>query len=384
MKHPVDNESLPRPGSAASVSRRRRMRALLLTVVASGAFLSVDGAPQLAISLSKFDYGKCGHRQRLTKKATLTNEGDEPLTVTRIKNSCDCTKVSLNGKPIARTGSVRLVIPPKGTAELTCVLTVGTIMGILNKYVEVTSNDPARPTIRLPVLANVHGDVKTFPWRLPRLSAAAGGKPVTQTFTLVWVKKPTGGPLLQNLKAQRANVAVRATPMSAAELSEELTRVRKTQKYVRYTRFYAGYRIGLVITPPAKEGLFSTSLTALLNGRHWEYRVEMNVFKGIITEPAYVQFGQIRNLQEAQKTITLRSADGSSFEIVGVESDAEIFTFEVRSEPGGTTHHLTVKIMGEDDTKRYLSAKIYIRTTHPEKPTVEVRCLGVWYLGRPK
>jgi hypothetical protein len=329
------------------------------------------------VSATSLDYGTCGHHERLTRKITIRNAGDKTLTITKLKKSCDCTSIVFNGRPIPRGTTVRHPLAPQAAAELSVTLSTGRIMGVLHKYVEIGSDDPARPTIKLPVLARVHAGVKAYPWTLPSFTAVAGGPPITQEFTLVWLEKPGAEPILKDLKAKHPRVAVQAKRMTEKELAAELAKRKAESTYFRYPRFHAGYRITVTVTPPAKEGHFTANVTALVNGKNWEYGVRGYVFSGIMVEPRYFQFGKIEDPDLAEQTIVLRAVDGRSFDVAGITAEPDILAFQVRSDGDGTTHRITARIAEADRSRRFY-VKVAIQTTHPKKPFIEASCYGFW------
>ena len=366
--------------------RRTPLSVAVLMVVsvffpALGRLQAAEGTPYLKLSRTAADFGKCGHRQRLTKKVILANEGTAPLTVSSLRKSCDCTSLALDGKPLPRTGSTRFTIPPGEEVELDITLSTGRVMGILHKYVEIVSNDPRRPRIRIPVIARVHDDVKAIPWTLPQFTAVAGGKPVTQEFLLLWLEKPGSEPPLENLRGQHANVRPTARKLTEKELKKEFEEYRARHPYVnaygRYRAFYAGYRITVEITPPPTEQFFSSKITALVNGRYWEFPVRGYAFAGIMVEPRYFQFGGIEDPATLSRTVELRSVDDRRFEILGIECRPDILSFEIKSAPDRKKYRVTARIKTRDRTQRFF-ARVKIRTDHPKKPLITLTCLGFW------
>jgi hypothetical protein len=361
----------------------RRLLCFLALTAASGGFAADSGAPRMVLSLPTCDFGKVGHGQRLTKECVIANQGTATLRISRIWKSCDCTTLALNGKTLRREEPATLELPPSAVAKLSITLSTGRIMGVLHKYVEITSNDPERPAVKINVVAHVHDDVKALPWTLPPFTAVVGGKPATQALRLLWIERPATDPPLSNLKADRPNVAARAVPLNADELAAALKDLRENNPSSAVRSLPAGYRIEITITPPATDGFLSASLTALVNGRPWEFSVNGTVFAGIVVEPQCFQFGEIRDPATAEQTITLRSADDTSFAITDIVSDPDYLAFSVDSDPDGKTHRVTARLSAVDDRKPFF-ARVTIRTSHPKKPTLQASCLGIWPVNRKK
>lgn len=306
------------------------------------------GNPDLTVSPRAFAFGTVGHRKQLTKTVTISNGGTKELTITKVRSSCSCTKVTLDNRTLA----------PGEETVLTTVLSTGRIMGALHKYVELISNDPRRPRIKIPVTARIHADVKALPWTLPQFKGVVGGKTVTQEFTLQWRASSDKDLSLTDLKAADPRITARALPVMTGLYIEK-------------------YKITLTITPPDKEGYFSSKLTGKLNGLDWEFPVHGMIFAGIIVSPHYFQFGKIETAEKARSIIQLQSADGTPFQVTGFKSVPDMLKFDVSSTPDNLKHTITARIAHEDRTKRFFS-KIEIQTTHPRKPVVKINCLGFW------
>jgi len=337
--------------------------------------------PELVVSPQYVDFGDCGHRERLSRTLFLRNTGSELLIISGIRKSCDCIQLRLDGRLVSRSGKVRTRIAPGKSASLEVILNTGRATGILEKYVEIRSSDPARSVLKIPVAARVHATLRTDPWTLPSFTAVAGGKPVIQQITLLFSAPPSTSPALDNLRTSDPAISVRATALSKEGLRKAASSYRAKNPRSPYRRFYAGYRLQITIRPPLKEGFFSGLITAVVNGKHWELPVHGYIFRGIVVEPRYFQFGGIEDPTLLEKSITLRSADGTPFSILSIECNPPILSFEVRSAPDGLSHTIAARIATEDRSRRFF-AKVRIRTSHPLKPLVEVSCLGFWKKAR--
>ncbi|HNU26340.1 MAG TPA: DUF1573 domain-containing protein [Planctomycetota bacterium] len=338
---PEPRAGLPRPRRLAAVCAA----ALTAATLGRGA----EMAPQVELSAPALDWGKCGHRQELTKTVVIKNAGGGQLKIEQLKSSCGCTALKIDKQTLG----------PNESAELSVVLSTGTLMGYLQKYLEFHTNDPRRPVVRIPVLARVHDDVKAEPWVLPQFTAVAEGPPVTQEFTLAWRAKAARSLVLENLRCTDKAMRATAAPITSGGIT-------------------VGYKLAVTVTPPAAEGLFNGNILADLNGLPWEFRVYGQVFVGIIVEPTYFQFGRIDDPENAQSSIDLKSADGTPFRLLDVAcTPASLLAFTVRSNDARTAHTITAKIARPDRANRFFG-KVRIRTDHPKKALIEATCLGFW------
>jgi hypothetical protein len=325
-----------------------RIATVLLAAALGFAAEPAAAPPRLELSARSLDWGKCGHRQELTKTVTLVNQGGAELKIEGLKSSCACTTVKLDKQLLA----------PGERAEMTVVMSTGTVMGYLQKYVEFHTNDPQAKDVKIPTLARVHDDVKAEPWVLPQFTAVADGPPVTQEFTLQWRQKPETNLKLEHLRCSDKSMTVTAAPLKTGEI-------------------VAGYKIAVTIVPPAAEGLFNANILADLNGLPWEFRVYGQVFVGIVVDPQYFQFGRIDDPEAAQSSLVLRSADGTPFRVLDIVCTPNILTFNVAGNDDGTAHTVTARIATRDRSTRFFG-KVQIRTNHPKKALVEATCLGFW------
>ena len=321
----------------------------MLLVLRAGALEAAEtGTPRLDVSSRLLDFGSPGHRQVLTRTLALRNTGGAALQVTGLRSSCDCAKVALSSP----------TIPPGEAAELTVTLSTGRLMGLLNKVVQFQTNDPRAAAVRLPLLARVHDNVRAEPWTLAQFDAVAQGPPIRQEFTLRWIKPPGGGLVLEDLKGDREGLTAEASPITTGGV-------------------VTGWKVTVQATPGATEGIYSGNLTAKLNGAPWVFPVQGYVFKGILVKPRYFQFGRIDDPRAAASTSELSSADGRPFEILGITVTPPILTITTTTTGDGTGHTLTARIAQADPSQRFF-ARVAVRTSHPDKPLIELPVLGFW------
>ncbi len=338
------------PAHGAGLRGRRRGAAALAAALAAASLaLAAEAPPRAELSTPVLDWGKCGHRQELTKTVAVTNTGGGQLRIEKLRSSCSCTAVKIDTQALG----------PNESAEIAVVLSTGTVMGYLQKYLEFHTSDPRSPVVKIPILARIHDEVKAEPWVLPQFTAVAEGPPVTQEFTLMWRAKSARNLALENLRCSDKAMRIAAVP-------------------IKKDGIVAGYTLAVTIAPPAAEGLFNGNILADLNGLPWEFRVYGQVFVGIVVEPAYFQFGRIDDPETAQSSIVLTSADGTPFRLLDIAcTPVPFLAFTVRSNDAGTEHTVTAKIAIADRASRFFG-KVRIRTDHPKKDLVEATCLGFW------
>ncbi|MGB2983438.1 MAG: DUF1573 domain-containing protein [Candidatus Bipolaricaulia bacterium] len=127
------------------------MRANVLVVALAvaavcGASFSSLGAPSLHISEEVFDFGVAIEGDVVVFAFLIENLGDEVLLIESVVASCGCTTTALSEREVEPGKTIRL------GGELDTSGTGGTHV---SKWVDVESNDPDRPTVRLRITGRV-------------------------------------------------------------------------------------------------------------------------------------------------------------------------------------------------------------------------------------
>lgn len=108
-------------------------------------------APRLVLSTTEWDFGKKWRGEACSTEITLTNEGDAPLRILRIRKSCGCTPAQPKSG-----GSWRNKVIAPGESEV-MVLSYDTTRHATNVSQTVTleTNDPQRPRVVIKVKGQV-------------------------------------------------------------------------------------------------------------------------------------------------------------------------------------------------------------------------------------
>lgn len=117
-------------------------KAVILTLVAVMALgATLVAAPKIAVDNAVYDFGTVLEGVFVTHKFILSNVGDEPLTITRVRVACGCTATALS----------KTNLEPGESVELEANLDTSHYGGRISKSIYVESNDPenARLTLRL-------------------------------------------------------------------------------------------------------------------------------------------------------------------------------------------------------------------------------------------
>ncbi|MFC1833919.1 DUF1573 domain-containing protein [Thermodesulfobacteriota bacterium] len=118
----------------------RKLLICTLMLFALPAGINAETGPRISIEKLRNDVGEVFHGASATGVFTISNSGDEPLIISKLRSSCGCVSV-VQGSKIIQPGATRSV-----EAE---VNTRGLRAGSHRKSVFVHCNDPRQPITRL-------------------------------------------------------------------------------------------------------------------------------------------------------------------------------------------------------------------------------------------
>lgn len=99
------------------------------------------------------DFGRVVTGEPVRHEFRFRNDGDRPLAIGEVKAACGC----------ATAGDYKKSIPPGETGKVPVSLDTKKVAGKVRKIVEVTTNDPKRPTVRLQLAGEVVPPVQVDP-----------------------------------------------------------------------------------------------------------------------------------------------------------------------------------------------------------------------------
>jgi len=114
--------------------------ALTLWAALASGLAFADPTPKIQFDKASFDLVRTSHLEYVTGTITIQNAGDGLLRI-KANPTCDCIRASL--KPD--------ILGPGGRAELSFWLATGRNRIQIRKGIVVTSNDPQKPSVHLPV-----------------------------------------------------------------------------------------------------------------------------------------------------------------------------------------------------------------------------------------
>ncbi len=178
-----------------------RLMALVI-VLSLSLSAAADAGPKVGFDQESHDYGRVLSGETVTKEFTLTNVGDETLTIEKLTSSCGCTKAIKGSREV----------PPKGTTKIVVAFdTSGLRPGRKSQYVRVHTNDPSRPAVKLTVRADVVREIAVEP------SSLAKQLPVftdTVTFPMKISNSSTKSCTIKGIKVPKDGIRAALEPRS--------------------------------------------------------------------------------------------------------------------------------------------------------------------------
>lgn len=123
-----------------------------ILLVSSLCVSSVFAGPKAVFKATTFDCGKVmeGKVDMLHAEFIITNQGDQPLSITNVRPGCGCTNVKFDST----------VAPGKSMTLKSDVNIKGYHSGAVSKYITFTSNSTVDPTVKLIIQAEIISPVK--------------------------------------------------------------------------------------------------------------------------------------------------------------------------------------------------------------------------------
>ena len=107
--------------------------------------LSLENDKSIKLEPGEIDFGEVTEIERTVLTAMLRNDGDRTVHVTDVIRTCVCAKLELSATNL----------PPGGAAEVRCTLDPNVFSGPFLKTFFIKTDDPATPSITVPIRGSV-------------------------------------------------------------------------------------------------------------------------------------------------------------------------------------------------------------------------------------
>ncbi len=181
---------------------RRATVAILAILLAVPPLIWAGTGPAITFDEESHDYGSVMYGDKVSHQFTVTNAGDQPLTIDKLESTCGCTQAVKGASEV----------PPGGkTHIMTSFDTKGMKGGKKLKKIYVHSNDPKRPTVALIITCDVVRLLTVDPPSVARKLA----KPVeTLSFPTKIINSSDKAVTIKGAKAPAGSVQVVLEPES--------------------------------------------------------------------------------------------------------------------------------------------------------------------------
>lgn len=375
----MPTDTMNTPTRTAGTSSTPTTLAIILCGMLSNAFLAVgceqrpapptetpastsrsttsEAAPRLEFDEPVIDFGSVPDHETRTAEVVVRNAGGRPLTVQKVVPTCGCTTVGFKTPmtiPVGGQSTITLDFDPKGG-------------GRQEKYVQVVSNDPRRPTSTVTIRANVIATLTAEP-RFLALGRVTAGTPVLGS---IEVTAAEDGCSLKGAKIT-GDLAPYATP--------SITRVNDPAEA------RGVWRVDVNIAPTAPWGWHNGSMIVegTIDTAEGPKPIEMNFaingsFEGsVIADETLLGLLTLRPGQPIDRETTLQRVDGRPLALLSttiVDGEPGLEAVVEPLDPERTKWRL--RLRGKAPTRLgSVRGTIVVTTDDPANPVVAIRYAG--------
>ena len=192
--------------------RRLAMLALMAALTASVA----HAGAKVSIMPPEIDFGRLEQNEARSANLIVRNEGDIVLDIMNVESTCGCTVA----KPL------RDSLAPGESTTIEVTFSSKEFQGPQHKVITIQTNDPVRPIIEIPVLADVHAPLIVQP---ADKAAAFGRVPLGQgAEQVIEFSAPDQQTLtIETIKTRPDLFTIELSPGAAANTRRATIRLRK-------------------------------------------------------------------------------------------------------------------------------------------------------------
>ncbi len=308
-----------------------------------------ESAPKIHFDQTVWDFGKTSQVQSVSGTFKFKNLGEGVLKIQPPKPSCGCTVVSL--KPDT--------LQPGESGELGFTFYLGFVRAVLEKHIEIQSNDPQTPQVSLTVKADYTPLYEVTPMILtPNLPFNLSVTNLVTTITR------TDGKPLQDLRLEPSKpwIVPRLEPNSKADETNARVRV-EVQREGTPRRFNEFIQLH---TADHTNGPVST---IFVYGRFMgEVSVNPEALYWNIIDPAKVKAERPEAV--VTQRLAIGSATGKAFEITNAQSTVKGLKLEIVPKEPGKVYELVAKL--EDIPEQTVGGNVSFETSVAAQSKVDV------------
>lgn len=325
-------------------------------------------APKIVFEPEKLDIGKLADIEKSGGTFIVKNAGDAVLILTGLGSSCGCTEPRIAGQQVAggkTPAPIRVEIAP---GDSTTIEVSYNPLGKQDQDIQkitVQSNDPARPSVELELIAHVEPLVRVDP-RVLNLGDIARGESSVFTF-----------------KVSGSTPDFRVTRVTVNGIDAVRARITGSKEVQRLGGKSNEFTVELTTDGTAKPGLLrGTALVRTNDSRRPFTSVEVmgRIVGDLALNESRVAFGNLKAGHSGEKTFRLHSKSGKPFDIVAVEQASEDnHRVQLSFKPvdsSKTAYDVTAHITAPMQPGG-LRGTIVIKTNYPDEEQVTMPFFGI-------
>lgn len=337
---------------------------LVMTLVAGPAFAQLPPTPGKGQKSGEFpkqyipqrivDLGTVMQGGKLRVAWVIENRGGGELVIHETRASCGCTLVQLDEED-------KLVAPGE-SMTLEATFNSEGRRGRQRKIVTVRTNDPIEPEVKLEFVATVEVEFEMDPDKILRIGELRRGESGTRGLE---IKPGRQDGTVEILDVEFEGAAPLTYEISALEQSD-----------------VTGQRVDFAVADDAPLGPISARAIIKVNADGKEVERSITISGNVVGEltQSHVMIDQTRhklNPGQRLKPVTIRSLNGTPFEIISAEADA-FLDVAVEDGPRRTpkVDYVIRATIRDDAPPGPFGVNIYVRTDSIDQPLITIPTFG--------
>ena len=329
---------------------KRTLGATLALVALAGSVLAQDAAPRTVVSGSVVDVGRVARGETVDHTFQITNEGNAPLEIVRVKPTCGCTVAEYDE-----------VIAPGESGSLLAKLDTSEFRGPIAKSIRVYTNDAANPELTLVIKADVRAQIDVSPGYARFV--VVHGDDYGSRKQIVW------SPDFPGLEIKSVSSPYPFVQVTSRKLEEGDSDYRKDSNR---------WQVDVALASDAPIGPMADYIR--LDTNHPRQRMVRVPVSGMVrpiltVTPKVADFGRRDPGEEHQATLEIKNLGSTAVDVESAVSDLPGLEAEVEAVEAGRLFNVVLTLAPGMEKGRF-RGKVTLRTSSPQQPVVEIDVTG--------
>ena len=308
-----------------------------------------QGTPKIQFDRTVYDFGKTSQVATVSGVFKFKNVGDGILKLEPPKPSCGCTVAAL--KPDT--------LPPGASGELAFTLNLGPSKAIMEKHIEIRSNDPQTPDTSLTIKVDFTPLYDLNPLTLaPNLAFGVNKAELVTTLT-----RTDGKPLrIARLAPSQSWITATVEPGGSAEGAVARIRVsiQRDGPPRRFNEYVHIYETGQTNSPVSSIYLYGQIMGEVSLSPEALYWSITDAAKRAVESPEAL----------TTRRVTIRSADGRKLQLKNPQSTIKGIKLEMVPKEAGKVYELVARL--DSIPASTVAGNVSFETSVAAQPRIEV------------